>query len=99
MLDGRPEDVVSIAEAGTRICQLAGIDHQVEDVPPSDDPELARVFGPTLVAIASKAAADRPARPDLTESKTYKRLGYNPISLDQGLAQTTEWLRQVEWLT
>ena len=95
MLDGRPEDVVSIAEAGTRICQLAGIDHQVEDVPPSDDPELARVFGPTLVAIASKAAADRPARPDLTESKTYKRLGYNPISLDDGLRTTTGWFREI----
>ncbi len=95
MLDGRPEDVVSIAEACTRICQLADIDHQVEDVLPSDDPELVRVFGPTLLAIASKAAADRPAHPDLTESKTYKRLGYNPISFDDGLRTTTGWFREV----
>ena len=55
MLDGRPEDVVSIAEACTRICELAGIDHRVDDIDPSDDPELAKVFGPTLVAIAEKA--------------------------------------------
>ena len=55
MLDGRPEDVVSTAEACNRICELAGLDHRVEDIEPSDDPELAEVFGPTLVAIASKA--------------------------------------------
>ena len=59
MLDGRPEDVVSIAKACNRICELAGIDHRVVDVEPSDDPELAKVFGPTLVAIAEKAADGR----------------------------------------
>ncbi|HXQ44309.1 MAG TPA: NAD-dependent epimerase/dehydratase family protein [Acidimicrobiales bacterium] len=95
MLDGRPEDVVSTAEACNRICRLAGLDHRVEDVEPSDDPELARVFGPTLVAIAFKLASARPPRPDLTESKTYKRLGYDPISLDEGLAITTGWLREI----
>jgi dihydroflavonol-4-reductase len=95
MLDGRPEDVVSTAEACNRICALAGIDHHVEDVAPSHDPELAEVFGPTLVAIAFKLASARPPRTRLTESKTYKRLGYDPISLDDGLAITTRWLRQI----
>jgi dihydroflavonol-4-reductase len=98
MLDGQPEDVVSIAEACNRICALAGLDHRVEDIDPSDDPELARVFGPTLVAIAAGAAkAGRPSgrsRP-LTETKTYKRIGYDPISLDDGLRFTTEWLRDI----
>ena len=59
MLDGRPEDVVSTAEACSRICELAGIDHRVADIEPSDDPELAKVFGATLVAIAAKAARRR----------------------------------------
>ncbi|HXQ61565.1 MAG TPA: NAD-dependent epimerase/dehydratase family protein [Acidimicrobiales bacterium] len=95
MLDGRPEDVVSTAEACNRICRLAGIDHRVEDVEPSDDPELVRVFGPTLLAIANKLASARPPRSSLTESKTYKRLGYDPISLDDGLEATTRWLRQI----
>lgn len=95
MLDGRPEDVTSIAHACSRICELAGLDHRVEDIPPSDDPELERVFGPTLVAIAAKAASDRPVRRTLTDSKTYKRLGYDPISLDEGLQETTEWLRAI----
>jgi len=92
MLDGRPEDVVSTAEACNRICALAGIDHHVEDVAPSDDPDLLAVFGPTLVAIAFKLASGPAPRRDLAESKTYKRLGYDPISLDEGLRRTAEWL-------
>jgi dihydroflavonol-4-reductase len=95
MLDGRPEDIVSTAEACNRICALAGIDHRVVDVPPSDDPELAKVFGPTLVAIAFKLASASPSRRKLTDSKTYKRLGYDPISLDAGLGHTTRWLRDI----
>jgi len=95
MLDGRPEDVVSTAEACNRICALAGVVHRVEDVAPSDDPELLAVFGPTLMAIAFKlASVETPGR-DLADSKTYKRLGYDPISLDEGLRRTAEWLRQI----
>jgi len=98
MLDGRPEDVVSTAEACTRICELAGIDHRVVDIQPSDDPEVAKVFGATLVAIAAKAAKaaeNPPVRRPLTESKTYRRLGYDPISLDDGLKATIAWLRDL----
>jgi dihydroflavonol-4-reductase len=95
MLDGRPEDVVSIATACNRICELAGLAHRVEDVAPSDDPELAQVFGPTLMAIAVKAAGETPVRRELTDSKTYKRLGYDPVSLDDGLRATAEWLREI----
>ena len=93
MLDGRPEDVVSTAEACNRMCRVAGLDHHVVDVEASDDPELEKVFGPTLVAIAKKAARGTPERRNLEDSKTYKRLGYSPISLDEGLATTFEWFR------
>jgi dihydroflavonol-4-reductase len=95
MLDGQPEDIVSTAEACNRICALAGIEHRVEDIEPSDDPELLAFFGPTLVAIAFKLAAVGGKRGDLKESKTYKRLGYDPISLYDGLAQTAAWLGQI----
>ena len=95
MLDGQPEDVVSIAEACNRICALAGIEHTVLDLSPSEDPALAAVFGPTLVAIAEKAAKGTPARQPLKESKTWKRLGYDPIGLDEGLRLTTDWLREI----
>jgi dihydroflavonol-4-reductase len=95
MFDGRPEDVVSTADAATRMCRLAGIDRVVVDVEPSDDPELLKVFGPTLIAIAKKAAKQIPERKSLEDSKTYKRLGYSPISLDEGLAATLGWFRDV----
>ncbi len=95
MLDGQPEDVVSTAAACNRICALAGVNHHVEDVAPSDDPELLEVFGPTLMAIARKAAATSTPRGDLRSSKTYKRLGYDPISLDEGLLETATWLRTI----
>jgi nucleoside-diphosphate-sugar epimerase len=95
MLDGRPEDVVSIADACNRICEMAGLDHRVVDVGPSDDPELAAVFGPTLVAIAEKAERGTPERTPLQETKTWKRLGYEPISLDDGLRRTTAWLQEI----
>ena len=95
MLDGRPEDVVSTAEACNRMCRVAGLDHHVVDVEASDDPELAKVFGPTLVAIAKKAARGTPERRSLENSKTYKRLGYSPISLDEGLGTTYEWFRAI----
>ena len=95
MLDGRPEDIVSIANAATRMCRLAGLDRVVEDIEPSDDPEVEQVFGPTLVAIAKKAARKSTPRKSLTETKTYKRLGYDPISLDEGLGRTLEWFRAV----
>jgi dihydroflavonol-4-reductase len=95
MLDGQPEDVVSIATACNRICELAGIEHHVVEVQPSDDPEVLKVFGPTLVAIAAKAAAASPMRRPLAETKTFQRLGYDPIGLDEGLEATTRWLREI----
>ncbi len=95
MLDGQPEDVVSIASACNRMGRLAGVDHEVVDVEPSDDPELAAVFGPTLMAIAIKAASESAPRRSLTDTKTYKRLGYDPISLDEGLGLTLEWFREI----
>jgi nucleoside-diphosphate-sugar epimerase len=95
MLDGRPEDVVSTAEACNRICALAGLDHRVVDVEPSDDPELLEVFGPTLMAIAYKLQSTQTGRRPLTDSKTYKRLGYDPISLDDGLRATAAWMLEI----
>jgi nucleoside-diphosphate-sugar epimerase len=56
---------------------------------------LLAVFGPTLMAIALKLASVRTPRRDLSETKTYKRLGYSPISLEEGLRHTAEWLREM----
>jgi dihydroflavonol-4-reductase len=99
MLDGQPEDVVSIAHTCNRIIELAGLDYHVVDVEPSDDPELAEMFGPTLMAIATRAAEESPPRRRLRDTKTYQRLGYDPISLDEGLGVTLDWLHQIGRLT
>jgi dihydroflavonol-4-reductase len=93
MFDGRPEDVVSVATAANRACELAGLGYRVVDVEPSDDPELAATFGPTLMAIASKPDTQRAERRALPETKTHRRLGYEPTSLDEGLRSTIDWLR------
>ena len=95
MLDGQPEDVVSTAQACNQICRVAGVDHHVADLPPSDDPAVLEIFGPTLLAIARKLAADQPPRRPLADTKTFKRLGYNPISLDEGLTRTAAWMRDL----
>ena len=85
-----------VADACNRVSALAGVPHRVVDVAASDDPELEKTFGPTLIAIALKhARTEAPARTALTASKTYKRLGYEPISLDDGLKGTAEWMRQL----
>ena len=47
------------------------------------------------MAIAKKAARESAPRKSLTDTKTYKRLGYEPISLDDGLGQTLEWFREI----
>jgi dihydroflavonol-4-reductase len=93
MLDGRPEDLTSIAGACNRACELAGVTHRVEDVAPSDDPELAAQFGPTLMSIATKPRADAPLR--TAESKTAVRLGYVATPLDDGLVALIDWLRAI----
>jgi dihydroflavonol-4-reductase len=95
MLDGRPEDVVSTAEGCNRICKVAGVDHHVEDIAASDDPELVKVFGPTLLAISAKWEGQESPERVLTESKTYKRLGYYPVSLDDGMRLTADWFREI----
>jgi dihydroflavonol-4-reductase len=93
MLDGRPEDVMSIAAACNRAGALAGVTHRVEDVEPSMDPELAETFGPTLMAIATDARADPSERP--ARSKTTDRLGYVATPLDDGLLELIGWLKEI----
>jgi len=90
MLDGRPEDVTSIAGACNRACELAGLAHRVEDVAPSDDPKLAELFGPTLMSVATMPRGDPALR--AAGSKTATRLGYVATPLDIGLRALIEWL-------
>lgn len=61
---------------------------------PEEAPALEAAFGPTLMAIADAAAtATRPPRP--TVNPTSERLGYDPMSLDDGLTLLIAWLREL----
>lgn len=93
MLDGRPQDVSSIANGGNRICGIAGVSFRVDDIEMSDDPALLSEFGPTLVAIAKKERGDPTRRS--TDTLTSRRLGYRPTSFDDGLTALVDWLRRI----
>jgi dihydroflavonol-4-reductase len=93
LLVGRPEDTFSTAGGINRACEVAGIDHRVEDLDYRTDPEtLTAEFGPTLMAIA-KAAARSERKPRTTNNLTTRRLDYAPMSFDDGLRLLISWLR------
>ena len=94
VLQGRPQDVLSVAGCCNRLCEMAGIDHRVRDLDPVEDREQAAAFGPTMLAIAEKWARDEEGASRETP-RTTSRLGYDPTSLDDGLGQFLAWLRQL----
>ncbi|BBZ40819.1 NAD-dependent epimerase/dehydratase family protein [Mycobacterium conspicuum] len=93
LLVGQPQESFSTAGGINRACELAGIEHRVEDLDYRTDPEaLTAEFGPTLMAIA-KAAATSKRKPRTNENLTTRRLGYQPMSFDDGLRLLISWLR------
>jgi len=95
LLVGRPEDTFSTAGGINRACEVGGIDHRVEDLDYRADPEaLTAEFGPTLMAIA-EAAAKSERKPRTKDNLTARRLGYAPMSFDDGLRLLISWLREL----
>jgi dihydroflavonol-4-reductase len=95
-LTGRPEDQVSTAAGCNLACEIAGVDHRVEDLDYRSDPEgLTATFGPTLMAIAETAAKQVRTTRSAT-NPTADRLGYNPMSLEDGLVLLVAWLRELD---
>jgi nucleoside-diphosphate-sugar epimerase len=94
-LMGRPEDEISTAAGCNRACEIAGVEHRVEDLDHRTAPkEVVDTFGPTLLAIAEAAANDdRPRRTG--PNPTYDQLGYDPMSFDDGLRLLIPWLREL----
>lgn len=98
LLIGQPEDTVSTAAGINRACEIAGIDHRVEDLDYRADPgALIAEFGPTLMAIAEAAAKSVPKRRS-NDNLTARRLGYDPMSFDDGLRLLIPWLRELDRL-
>jgi dihydroflavonol-4-reductase len=95
LLIGRPEESFTTAAGINRACEIAGIDHRVEDLDYRTDPEaLTSAFGPTLMAIA-EAAAKSVRKPRSNDNLTTHRLGYEPMSFDDGLRLLISWLREI----
>jgi dihydroflavonol-4-reductase len=93
LLIGRPEESFTTAGGINRACEVAGIDHHVEDLDYRTDPEaLTAEFGPTLMAIAA-AAAKSVRKPRTNDNLTTRRLGYQPMSFEDGLRLLITWLR------
>jgi dihydroflavonol-4-reductase len=94
-LIGPPEGTCSTAAGINRACEIAGIDHHVEDLDYRTDPEaLTAEFGPTLMAIA-EAAAKSERKPRTDDNLTTRRLDYQPMSFDDGLRLLISWLREL----
>jgi dihydroflavonol-4-reductase len=55
---------------------------------------LTAEFGPTLMAIAETAAKDV-RTPRTADNLATRRLGYHPISFDDGLRLLIQWLREL----
>jgi dihydroflavonol-4-reductase len=95
LLVGQSQATISTAAGINRACEIAGIDHRVEDLDYRSDPEaLTAEFGPTLMAIAEAAAKDV-RKPRSTDNLTARRLGYDPMSFDDGLRLLIPWLREL----
>ena len=95
LLVGRPHESFSTAGGINRACEIAGIDHHVEDLDYRTDPEtLTSEFGPTLMAIA-KAAAKSERKLRTNDNLTTRRLGYEPMPFADGLRLLISWLREL----
>ena len=95
LLVGPPDESFSTAGGINRACEIAGIEHHVEDLDYRTDPDaLTAEFGPTLMAIA-QAAAKSERKPRTNENLTTRRLGYEPMSFDDGLRLLISWLREI----
>ncbi len=94
-LTGQPEDEISTAAGCNQACEMAGVAHRVEDLDHRTAPkEIVDAFGPTLYAIA-EAAANEHRPPRTAENPTHDQLGYDPMSLDDGLRLLIPWLREL----
>jgi dihydroflavonol-4-reductase len=88
-----PEEALTVAAFLTRACEIAGVEHMVKDVAPSDDPAFDQEF-----AGMARLARRRFPDPLYDNRRTVEHLGTRPTPIDRGLAATTTWLREIEGL-
>jgi dihydroflavonol-4-reductase len=88
---GRPSDVGGVPYFCNAALEIAGSPHRVAEVAVAEleDPDVAARFGPSLVALARKQFPS----PFFVNDQTVERLGYDPVSLHDGLGRTIPWMR------
>jgi hypothetical protein len=93
---GKPSDVGGVPYFCNAALEIAGSPNRVSEVAVAelDDPDVAARFGPSLVALARK----RFPSPFFVNDQTVERLGYDPLSLADGLARTIPWMREHDLL-
>jgi hypothetical protein len=84
------DDTMTVAQFLTRACQVAAVDHAVDDVPPTDDPAFDEEF-----AGMARLARRRFPVPLYDNTRTIAELGHEPTRVDAGLELTIRWLRDV----
>jgi dihydroflavonol-4-reductase len=89
---GRPSDVGGVPYFCNAALEIAGSPNRVAEVAVAEleDPDVAARFGPSLVALARK----RFPSPFFVNDQTVERLGYDPVSLHDGLGRTIPWMRE-----
>jgi nucleoside-diphosphate-sugar epimerase len=94
---GRPEDVSSMVAFCNLACEVAGSPNRVQEVTTDqlDDPDVQARFGPSLIALAKR----KYPTPWFRNEQTVERLGYEPLSLEEGLRRTIPWLREKKLLS
>jgi nucleoside-diphosphate-sugar epimerase len=95
-LTGRPEDELSTAEGCNIACEIAGVEHRVVDLDHrTASPEQLEMFGPTLYAITEAAAGHVRTSRAKGENPTHDALGYEPVSITEGMTRFVTWLRDI----
>jgi dihydroflavonol-4-reductase len=89
----RPEDVGGMAMFVNRAMEIAGNPNRVNEITVADldaDEDLRARVGPSLDALARQQFPE----PFFDNRHTRELLGYEPKTLDEGLAITVDWLRE-----
>jgi len=90
------EDAQSTAAFLNVACEVAGVDHRVEEVVIApDDPDALATYGPSLVSLAQRQFPV----PWFDNRHTREQLGYAPRALRDAMETTVDWLRREGQIT
>ena len=88
------EDSIGGADWLNAACAAAGVPHRVRPrVPDPKDPELLRLYGPSVLARLTEQSLPSGGR-RVDASRTQRELGTPPTPLPEAMTRTVAWLRR-----